>query len=284
MDKSDRRFLTGEEFRKMQLLQLDLLVEFDRLCRKHSINYVIIAGTMLGAVRHKGFIPWDDDADIALLREDYEKFKMVCHEMNPDIGFFQDHTTDSQYRWGYAKLRRTGTKYIRLGQEHMKNKTGICIDVFPLDDVPQTLIGQMFQDLYCFCCRKILWSEVGKINKSGFVRIWYRMLSRIPTKTVFKWLSVYTNRSRNSRPNKVRILCFTSVGKFYYRHKLKDRYGMPKGWFFERAEYEFEGKMLYGSKDYDGVLTYWFNDYMTLPPIDKREQHAPVSVIDFGNL
>ena len=73
-----KRELTPEEFRKMQLLELDMLVEFDRLCQEHGINYVILGGTMLGAVRHKGYIPWDDDADIAMLREDYEKFKTVC--------------------------------------------------------------------------------------------------------------------------------------------------------------------------------------------------------------
>ena len=125
----NKRYLTPEEFRKMQLIQLDLIVELDRVCRKHNINYVIIAGTMLGAVRHKGYIPWDDDADIAMLREDYERFKSVAYDLNPEICFFQDNTTDPEYRWGYAKLRRTGTQYIRLGQEHMKNKTGICIDV-----------------------------------------------------------------------------------------------------------------------------------------------------------
>lgn len=69
--------LTPKQFRKMQLTQLDMLVDFDRVCRKHVINYVIFTGTLLGAVRHKGFIPWDDDADIGILREDYEKFKKV---------------------------------------------------------------------------------------------------------------------------------------------------------------------------------------------------------------
>lgn len=67
--------LTPKQFRKMQLAQLDMLIDFDRVCRKHDINYVIFTGTLLGAVRHKGFIPWDDDADIGILREDYEKFK-----------------------------------------------------------------------------------------------------------------------------------------------------------------------------------------------------------------
>ena len=280
----NKRYLTPEEFRKMQLIQLDLIVELDRVCRKHNINYVIIAGTMLGAVRHKGYIPWDDDADIAMLREDYERFKSVAYDLNPEICFFQDNTTDPEYRWGYAKLRRTGTQYIRLGQEHMKNKTGICIDVFPLDDVPKSLIGQVVQDVYCFCCRKILWSEVGKMNNKGFMKYWYRLLSHIPSKMVFKWLDVYSRRSRNSSDKDVRFLCFTSIGKFYYKHPLKQRYGMPKKWFTERSEYEFEGKMFYGSQDYDKVLTYWFGDYMTPPPADKREQHAPVSFIDFGDL
>lgn len=281
----ERRFLTKEEFRKMQLVQTDLLKELDRVCRLHNINYVIVAGTMLGAIRHKGYIPWDDDADIAMLREDYERFKReAVNDLDPRICFFQDNTTDSEYRWGYAKLRRTGTKYIRVGQEHMKNKTGICIDIFPLDDVPKSTLGQMFQDFYCYCCRKILWSSVGKKSCHGIKKIWFGLLSNIPTKTVYKLLSIYINRSNNERNNAVRILCFTSIGKFYYKHNIKERYGMPKKWFLERAEYEFEGIKLYGSKDYDDVLTYWFKDYMTLPPVEKREQHAPVSSIDFGGL
>ena len=277
------RKLTPDEFRKMQLLELDMLVEFDRVCRENNINYVIIGGTMLGAVRHQGYIPWDDDADIGMFREDYERFKELSALLNKDICYFQDHTTDPYYRWGYGKLRRTGTTYIRIGQEHLKCKTGIFVDIFPLDDVPQSLVGQMIQDFYCYCCRKILWSEVGKKCCKGFERVWFTLLSHIPTSTVFSWLSFYTKRSRNDSVNKVRILCFNAIGKLYYKHSLKDKYGMPKEWFSERAEYTFEGQKLYGSKDYDIVLKHWFNNYMELPPVEKRGQHAPVSFIDFGN-
>ena len=279
----NKYILNPEEFRRLQLVETELLVEFDRVCRLHNIDYVISSGTLLGAVRHTGFIPWDDDADIMMLRQDYERFKTVMNDLNPDICFFQDHTTDPEYRWGYGKLRRTGTEYIRLGQEHMKNKTGINVDIFPYDDVPMSTIGQMIQDFYCYCCRKILWSEVGRKNSRGFMKLWWSMLSRISVSRVFKWLDRYVKKSRNDKPNKVRILCFTSIGKLYYKHPLKDRYGIPKEWFTERAEFEFEGHQLIGTKDYDACLKFWYDDYMKLPPEDQREQHAPVSSIDFGD-
>ena len=278
-----RRFLTKEEFRRLQLTELELLVEFDRVCRIHNIDYVISSGTMLGAVRHKGYIPWDDDADIMMLRSDYERFKTVMNDLNKNICFFQDHTTDPYYRWGYGKLRRTGTEYIRVGQEHIKNKTGINVDVFPYDDIPSSTIGQIFQDVYCYCCRKILWSEVGKKNSHGFMKLWWTLLSKIPRDSVFSWLNFYAKRSRKESKNRVRILCFTAIGKLYTKQPLKERYGIPKEWFTDRAEYDFEGHRLIGTKDYDTCLKYWYGDYMKLPPEDQREQHAPVSLINFGN-
>ncbi|MBO4835876.1 MAG: LicD family protein [Lachnospiraceae bacterium] len=274
--------ITGENFRKMQLVQLDMIKELDRVCRKHDIGYVLVSGTLLGAVRHKGYIPWDDDGDVAMLREDYEKFKALSNEMDPSICYFQDHDTDPEYRWGYGKLRRTGTKYIRVGQEHLKCKTGIFVDVFPLDDVPLSFIGQVFQDVHCYILRKILWSEVGKYSAKGFKKLWFSLLSKIPAQTVFDWLDVYVRKSNNSTPNRVRALTLPAAGKYYYKSEhLKDRYGMPKEWFLERAEYEFEGEHFLGTKDYDAILKHYYRDYMTLPPEDKRTPHAPCIEIQF---
>ena len=277
-----KRELTSEEFRKMQLLELDMLVDFDRVCRKHNIKYTILAGTMLGAVLHKGFIPWDDDADIGMLREEYEKFKAVKDDLNSDICYFQDHTTDPDYRWGYGKLRRTGTKYVRVGQEHIKCKTGIFVDVFPLDDCPKSILGQMFQDFYCFCCRKVLWSEVGRVTSKGFYKFWYKLLSKIPTQWAFLLLEFYTKKSRNDNDKLVRTLCYTSIGKLYFKHSISQRYGLPKKWFLDCTEYDFENVKLMGSRNYDEVLSFWFGDYMKLPPEDQREQHSACSFIDFG--
>ena len=278
-----KRELSSEEFRKMQLLELDMLVDFDRVCRKYDIKYTILAGTMLGAVRHKGFIPWDDDADIGMLREEYEKFKTVMSELNPNICYFQDHTTDPGYRWGYGKLRRTGTEYVRVGQEHLKCKTGIFDDFFPLDDCPKSIIGQMVQDFYCFCCRKILWSEVGRVSCKGMKKIWFSLLSKIPTSIVFSLLSLYTKKSNNTNNSLVRTLCYTSIGKLYFKHPINQRYGLPKSWFLNCCEYDFENAKLMGSSNYDEVLSFWFGDYMKLPPENQREQHSACSYINFGN-
>ena len=259
-------------------------MELDRVCRENHITYQIWAGTQLGAVRHKGFIPWDDDADIVMLREEYEKFRSVSNQLNPDICFFQDHYNDPDYRWQCGKLRRTGTKYIRLGQEHIKCKTGVFIDVFPLDDIPLNTFGQMLQDFHCFVLRKILWSEVGKNNEKGLLKTWYSLLSKIPVDSVFRQIEWYAKKSSNMSPNKVRTLCYTSIGKLYYKHPLKERYGMPKEWFKRTKNFIFEGKQLVGLENYDEYLRFSYGDYMTLPPIDERAQHAPVSDYDFGGI
>ena len=274
--------LSPAQFRKMQLTELDMLVDFDRVCRKNDINYVLFGGSLLGAVRHKGYIPWDDDADIAMLRQDYDKFKAIApKELTSTICYFQDHDTDPFYRWGYGKLRRTGTEYIRVGQEHLKCKTGIFVDVFPMDDVPISTVGQIFQNLHCTILRKILYSEVGRINNTGFLKLWYILLAKIPVSFVYSQLRLYTKKSKNNSKNRVRCLLFPATGTLYRKNPINVRYSMPKSWFLDRSEYDFEGKIFYSSKDYDTVLTYIYGDYMKLPPENKRQQHSPFSKIVF---
>ena len=279
--------ITGEDFRRMQLLELDMLVEMDRICRKHNIRYTITSGTLLGAVRHKGYIPWDDDADVAMLREEYEKFRRVSHELNPEICFFQDHDTEKEYIWGYGKLRRTGTTYIRPGQEKQKFRTGVYVDIMPCDDIPKSVPGQMIMDFYCFCLRKILWSNIGKDDTKNPIleRIMYKMLSRINPEFVFKRIGKMAARSSNKSPNLVRVLMLPSGGKerklYSGKNSVSTRYGSPKEWYLDVIEMDFEGHKLYGTKDYDSILTYIYGDYMQLPPESEREQHSPFSAIRF---
>ena len=271
--------LSREEFERMHNLQTEMVVELDRVCRANNINYIISDGTLLGAVRHKGFIPWDDDIDVSMLREDYEKFRKVADQLDPEICYFQDHGNEKEYRWGYGKLRKTGTKFVRAGQEHMTARTGVFIDVFPFDDVPKSVIGQLLQNFHVYCLRKIMYSEVGRVAdyESAFARFVYKCMAKIDIEKVFNNLNKIAAKSKNSTPNRVRVLTFPAIGTLNKKNSLKERYGMPKEWFLERAEYEFEGFKLYGTKDYDALLKYQYDEYMKLPPEDQRDPHAPVS-------
>lgn len=131
-----------EDLRQMQVILLELLLEVDRICRKREIKYMLSSGTLLGAVRHKGFIPWDDDLDVTMLRSEYDRFCEACEEdLDRSRFFLQTHKNTPGYRWGYAKLRRVGTEYVRAGQEHMDYPTGVFIDIFPRDNVPDVYFG-----------------------------------------------------------------------------------------------------------------------------------------------
>lgn len=286
--KQGNGLITGDDFRRMQQLELGMLVELDRVCRAHNIKYAITCGTLLGAVRHKGFIPWDDDVDVTMLREEYEKFKKVCHELNPKICFFQDHDTDPEYRWGFAKLRRTGTTYIRPGQEKVKCKTGVYIDILPADDIPMSSLGQIFHDFYCFLLRKILWSEIGKDdpNIGFFEKMAYRVMSHIRPEWVFRRVNAMAIKSRNDSPNPIRTYLLPSGAKelgLYSdgKNTLRLRYGSPKIWLTNLQEFDFEGHKFFGSSYYDTYLKSRFGDYMQLPPEEKRVGKAPASIWEF---
>lgn len=271
---------TDEELRIIQNMELEMLRELNRVCKKHGIAYSLYGGTLIGAMRNKGFIPWDDDADICMLREEYDKFVAVSHELNPEICYFQNHTVDPKYRWGYGKLRRTGTTFVRRGQEHLDIKTGVFMDIFPLDNIPRCLPGQMLNDFWCFILRKITWSEVGKLDKrcSAIERGVYHLLSRIPIDWVFRREHAMANKNRNNAPpQKVRTYFWPAPGKDIIPHPLPEKYGMPKEWFTELTECEFEGEQFSCIKQADAYLTYQYGDYMTPPVHADKKVHATAS-------
>jgi lipopolysaccharide cholinephosphotransferase len=269
---SEKLKLSQAEIRQMQLIELEMLVEVDRICRKNHIKYSLDGGTMLGAVRHKGFIPWDDDADVIFSRHEYAKFYKACKkDLDQERFFLQEYRTDPNYRWGYAKMRRRGTEFVRSNQEHMKYVTGICIDIFPEDNVPDEYIQRRVYYGINYCIRKILYSELGmKAEKSPFKRTWYRLLYKIPRDPVFKIrnrLAAYYNR----KPSK--LVAHT----MYPNPGPTCKYGMPAESLADFEQMEFEGMMFSVSKDWDNFLRLSYGDYMQLPPVEKRKGPAEPS-------
>lgn len=258
---------------KLHEIELEMITEVDRICKKHNIKYTIIGGTLLGAVRHGGFIPWDDDADIAMLRPEYDKFCKICEkELDRSKFYFQNIDITEGYRWGYSKMRRNGTVFKRENQEHMNYPQGVFLDIFPIDSTPDNIILRRIHEFRCFCVRKILWSAVGRYSEKNKVKkAIYKLLYLIPEKQAKKMYYNLIMKNKNADKTKVvRTLTYPAPKKLhgYYRH-----------WFAETAPIVFEGREFDGVKDYEGWLSYEFGDYMKLPPKEKRKAH-PVTEIN----
>ena len=131
--------MTNSKLRKVQLTELEILEKIDEICKKNNINYFLIGGTLLGDVRHKGFIPWDDDIDIGMLREDYEKFINVCLK-NGALGkdyYLHCNESDDDYFIPFIKVKKNNTTFAEKNIENINTHKGIFLDIFPYDNVPK---------------------------------------------------------------------------------------------------------------------------------------------------
>ena len=261
--------ITEVELKSIQKIQKELIVEVNRICKKCGIQYNMVGGTMLGAIRHKGYIPWDDDADIGFLRCEYEKFRQACKtELDHTKYYMQDMRDTDGYRWGYGKLRRKGTQFVRLNQEFMPYEQGISIDLMPFDGVPDSNVKKKIYCLRCFLLRKILWSEVGaKTEKNVLKRLIYKVIRKIPREYLIKQYQNLIRQGERKETGQVRIITFPTP---------KGIYGYNRNWYTELDLYHFDELTLPGAKDFDGYLIVKYGEYMKLPPIEKRKVH-PIS-------
>ncbi|NLO09324.1 MAG: hypothetical protein GX129_05580 [Clostridiales bacterium] len=272
--------LTDEQVKGLQSNILDCLVEFDRICRAYNIPYAIDGGTLLGAVRHKGFIPWDTDADVVILRRDYERFYMVCKSkggLDHKRFFLQDYTTDPYYRWGYSRLLLKGTRYVRAGYEHIPAQDGVFLDIFIMDGVPDNILLRRIHLFTSYCIQKTLWSEAGKrVHPNRLMRMWYSILSKIPRNLVMKTQLLIANYNNKRKHELISHMCSP--------HPKDYPYGFPKKIFKNLSEYEFEGHLFFGFSNYDWYLRSIYRNYMKLPPIEERKTHIPCSYLEFDDI
>lgn len=273
---AEQYIMTQEELQQLHRIELELISEVDRICKKCGIHYNMVGGTMLGAIRHKGFIPWDDDADIGFLRKEYERFREACKtELDHSKYYLQDIRDTEGYRWGYGKLRRKGTQFVRLNQEFMPYEQGVFIDLMPFDNIPDNWLHRRIHYFMCFGVRKILWSEVGSRSEKNLCqRMIYKILSKIPRNVAVSLYEKLINVSVKQKKSKqVRILTFPTP---------KGVYGYNREWYTCLSRYTFEDISLPGARDYDGYLKVKYGSYMDMPPEEKRKVH-PVSELKLLN-
>lgn len=259
----------NEKLRKLQLCELEILKEFVRICNRFSLRYYLTGGTLLGAVRHQGFIPWDDDIDVAMPREDYDRFAQIApQELDPQY-FYQSPDTDPYYFLSYNKIRKNGTEIYEERFENGKFHKGIFIDLFPLDFCPAP-------GLVCHFLFNVLavMSYRGQVD-SGERYVPYEELSGKIGYTVLRLLS--KRQILKFRKHLLGLSHWLSSGSHvvlysgaygYYREV------MPKEWYFEENTLKFEGQNFFVPADAQSLLTQVYgNEYMTAPEKSGQKCH-----------
>lgn len=253
---------------ELKRIQIEILDYFDAFCRKNHIRYWLDYGTLLGAVRHKGYIPWDDDIDVAMLREDYEKAaKLFNKQSNGRYGFYTPFN-NKDYSYPFGKILDQNTVLYEYGEKGIK--TSVYVDVFVYDNAPDD--------------KEVIKKVFKKRNLLGRVRrLKLPMRSDIKTlkKIVFFIGSVMLKPISNNAINKA----LDKNAKAYNKNSTSgnvcsfaDPYDttffcVPKTYFKECIELEFEGKLYYAPKKYDEWLKIIYGDYMRLPPVEQRKSH-----------
>ena len=266
--------------KKLHSCQLLLAAELKRICQKHNIKYFMIAGTLLGAVRHKGFIPWDDDMDFAIMREDFSKFLSVCKDELGDKFILQDMFSDENYALPVAKLLLKGTVFTERNASKNKSQKGIFIDIFPYDSIPNDKVLRKKHNKNTYFLKRLFLAKQGyTIAQKGEVvkNVVYFLLKVlsifISKNNIRKKLDAQLRRFENQNTKKVAAL----GGAYGYTKESVER-----KWFDQTVELPFENITLSAPKDYVEYLTYFYGDYMTPPPEDKRYNRHGAVEIDFG--
>ena len=266
--------MTVEELRKIGLIQLEIMDEVHNICEEEQITYYMIGGTLLGAVRHSGFIPWDLDIDVGMPREDYERFKKICSKRLQYPYVYLDHTQCRTFFRPHAVISRMDTR-ISIKYDDVNPKLldlGIYIDIFPLDNAPDDSKLRQKQSERLLKIRKF---KSIRIPYSYSHKKWKRYAHYAVSAALF-WIPVRKiNQYQQDQMQKYRYQktkCICSMGSQYaYSKQCMDReiYGEP-------VLLDFEGRKYYAPANYKAYLTQLYGDYMKLPPEEKRKANLEI--------
>ncbi len=263
----------GDMMKKVWAVELDLLGQFDRVCQKYGFKYYAGFGTLLGAVRHHGFIPWDDDLDLFMLRDDYEKLKGVAKEEFKGKYYFQDWYNSCGRTWIFSKLRNSETTAVEYPDKGAEFNQGIFIDIFPIDEFDDGVhVDPEFKKIQIelFHCinnpinmlKGILAGKQYTMDTDAIVSL---ANDYIKAQHLFEQLTL-ENFGKSD-----------TVGYFYDEIRGNDS-KYPKSVFDEVIYLPFENIMIPAPKGYDIILRKYYGDYMT--PVKVPNNHQERIILD----
>lgn len=277
--------LTDSEIKQIQECLLILLEEIMEVCKKYDIRPMLLAGNLIGKVRHDGFIPWDDDLDLAMVREDYDKFSQVFDKELSDRYVISDPVGNHEAFNRFIQVGRKGTKLksVYQGKEDEARPTQhIYIDIFPLDYAPNNKVLRIFKGFYANMIMMIAGCVSFKSNKNAFVKnafkrslrgkLELRFRKMIGTICSFRspswWFHYVDKVVRSSNPSDYIVLALGR--KHYFGDMDKTDIVLPL------KESDYYGIPVYVPNNVHEYLTKGYGNYMEIPSEDKRESHHAI--------
>lgn len=274
------RELTDDESKALKQALLAMYVDIARLCEAHNLTVMLCGGSCLGAIRHKGFIPWDDDLDLLMPRRDYEQLIRLLEQGALGENYeFNTPNSKTDAKNVFLKIYRRNTLNVDIYSDTPAFPQGIAIDVFALDAVPRTRFGQYVKGLIAnglqFASIVVLYAQYPSEHLREFMSLDRDMLRRyrfkcllgrilgiIPHRKWVWWFDRFVACDRDDRQWGI------PTGRKYYNGEI-----FPSEVYVPAAEAEFEGMKVHIPNQFDPYLRNLYKDYMQLPPEDKRERH-----------
>ncbi len=278
-------FYDSDVLHRVQQMELDILKDFIAVCDEHRLRYFGFAGTGIGALRHKGFIPWDDDIDIALPRKDFEKALHLMLERYPDKYYVLNAETDSNYPLMTTRLCIKGTRFQEKVLKDVDCPFGIFLDLYPYDNLADGTWAYNWQVWTAWFWSKILILRSIPHPYLGFGG-WKAKAAQAICAGVYKVLVTC-----KVSPQWIYKQCLRQCKR--YNHKKTKRMGFPcdtdpnwntleKATTYPLRRYAFEDVKLYFPSNIHDMLVGFYGDYMVLPPVEKQKTHYP-EILDFGD-